>query len=186
MTTIVATFAGLLGVDDQSRRDAAQTLLTRSGKLAARRLVGPLRQAAAASVIDASIGFLQSPLAEVLGDAWQKSGELAKFKDPRKHPPEEINEYPLAGHDIAVKRKPTFDITLDGAPTGLSVESELKLALELKGVVLRIQGGHIIGARVGDFLGSGAYSIETVKFAERKTSPFRLPGDLTFARPVAL
>lgn len=181
MTTTVATLAALLGIDDRARAEASATALSRSGKfVAARVLAGPLRRAAAASLIDASVALLQSPLAEILGDAWTKARDIAKFSDARKYPPDEINEVALGGHEIALKRKPTLDVLLDGAATGVTVECELKLKLEMKSVMLRIQGGRIVGARVGDFLGAGSYACASVTLAERKTSPFRLPGDLAF------
>jgi len=187
MTETVATFAALLGLDDRSRAQAGATALARAGKLASSRLIaGPLRQAAAASLIDASAALLQSPLADILGGAWKKAHEIAQYADPRKHPPEQIAEVALGGHEIALKRQPALDVLLDGAPTGLTVACELKLKLEMKSVLLRIQGGRIVGARVGDFFGGGSYSCAGVTLAERKTSPFRLPGDIAFAPGIAL
>jgi hypothetical protein len=181
MTETVATLSALLGLDDRSRAEARSTALARGGRFAASKLIaGPLRLAAAAGVIDASVALLQSPLAEILGDAWSKAREIAKYADPNKYPPDAVNEVALGGHEIALKRKPSLEIVLDGAPTGVTVPCELKLKLELKSVMLRIQGGRIVGARVGDFLGGGSYACAGVTLAERKTSPFRLPGDVVF------
>jgi hypothetical protein len=187
MTETIATLAALVGLDDASRAEARASALARGGKFAASKLItGPLRLAAAAGVIDASVAMLQSPLADILGDAWAKARDVAKYADPSKYPPDVVNEVALGGHEIALKRKPSLEIVLDGAPTGVTVPCELKLKLELKSVMLRIQGGRIVGARVGDFVGGGSYACAGVTLAERKTGPLRLPGDVTFTPGVAL
>lgn len=187
MTTQISNFAELLGLDDAARRDAAATSLARSGKLIASKLIpGALRQAAAASLIDASIAVLGSPIADVLGDAWTKARELHAFKDTSKYPPGQVSEYTIATHDISLKRNPVIDLILDGAPTGLQLEFELKISLVVLSAMLRIQDGRVIGARVGDFQGAGSYSCGTAKLIERKTSAFKLPGDLAFAPGIAI
>jgi hypothetical protein len=187
MTVEVATISALLGLDDQSRRKAGATVLARSAKLAAARVLpGALRQAAAESFIDASVALLDSPLAGIFGDVWKKASDLHAYTDPRKHAPGEIHEYTLAGHDIALKRNPVIELVLDGAPTGLQLEFELKLSLAVLSAVLRIRDGYIIGARLGDFQGAGTYSCGSAKLVERKTERFRLPGDIVFTPGVAL
>lgn len=187
MSTQISNFAELLGLDDAARKDAAATSLAKSGKLIASSLIpGALRQAAAASLIDASIAVLSSPIADVLGDAWTKARELHAFKDTSKYPPGQVSEYTIATHDISLKRNPVIDLMLDGAPTGLQLEFELKISLVVLSAMLRIQDGRVIGARVGDFQGAGSYSCGTAKLIERKTSAFKLPGDLGFAPGIAI
>lgn len=187
MTTQISTFSELLGLDDAARKEAATTSLARSGRLIASKVIpGALRQAAAASLIDASIAVLNSPIAEVLGDAWTKARELHAFTDASKYPPDQVNEYTIAKHDISLKRNPAIELVLDGAPTGLQLEFELKISLVVLSAQLRIQAGRVIGARVGDFQGAGSYSCGEAKLIERKTSPFKLPGDLSFAPGVAI
>ena len=187
MTTTISNFAELLGLDAAARRDAAATSLAKSGKLLTSNLVpGALKQAAAESLIDASIAVLNSPLADVLGDAWTKAHELHAFTDASKYPAGQVSEYTLHTHDISLKRNPVIELVLDGAPTGLQLEFELKISLVVLSALLRIQDGRVIGARVGDFQGAGSYSCGTAKLIERKTSPFKLPGDLGFAPGVAI
>lgn len=187
MSTEINTLAALLGLDDRARAEASATVLARSGKLVASRVLpGALRQAAAASLIDASVALLQSPLSEVFGSVWKKARDLHQFTDQTKYPPGQVSEYTLATHDVSLKRTPAIELVLDGAPTGLQLEFELKVALSVFGAVLKIQDGRIIGGRVGDFQGSGTYSCGTVKLAERKTTKFHLPGDLAFAPGVSL
>lgn len=187
MTTTVDTLAGLLGLDSAAAvRDAARAVAKNGKLVAARGVPAPLREAAAASLIETGCTLLNSPLAGVLGDAWTKARDLHAFTDASKYPPGQVHEYTLAKHDIDLKRNPAVELTLDGAPTGVKLEFELKLTLALSGAVLAIRDARIVGARVGDFNGAGKYSCAGVTLVERKTSPFRLPGDISFGQGLAL
>ena len=187
MTTTVDTLAGLLGLDNAAGvRDAARAVARNSKIVAARGVPAPLREAAAASLIDTGCALLNSPLAGVLGDAWTRARDLHAFTDPSKYPPGQVHEYTLAHHDIDLKRTPAVELTLDGAPTGVKLEFELKLTLAVLSAVLQIRDARIIGARVGDFNGAGKYSCVGVTLAERKTSPFRLPGAVSFGQGLPL
>ena len=187
MSEQVDTLAALLGLNSAAGiRESAQALV-KNGKLAAARGVpAPLREAAAISLVNTGCALLNSPLADLLGEAWTKSRDLHAFRDRTKYPPDQVHEYTLAEHDIDLKRKPAVELMLNGAPTGLKLEFELKLTLAVLSAVLQIRDGRIIGARVGDFNGAGKYSCASVTLAERKTSPFRLPGAVSFGQGLAL
>ncbi|MES1199710.1 MAG: hypothetical protein ABUS48_07000 [Pseudomonadota bacterium] len=145
-----------------------------------------VRAAAADSLIDAGRQLLNSPIVDVFADAWQTRKDLKQFQDTRTYPPDQVNEYPLVTHEIALTRNPQVEVIISGAPTGLKFEFELKLALSIKGAVLKIQAGRIVGARLSDFQGNGSFSCGTVTLAERKTATFRLPGAISFGQGLAI
>ncbi len=145
-----------------------------------------VRAAAADGLVGAGRELLSSPITDLLADAWTTRKDLKRFADPNAYPPEQVNEYPLVGHEIALKRNPQVDVIINGVSTGLKFIFELKLALTIKSATLRIQGGRVIGARVGDFQGSGSFSCGDVTLAERKTSTFRLPGAVSFGQGFAI
>lgn len=174
----VETLAHFFGPPDQR---AAKALAKRSAFKS--KLPEDIRDAAAESVIETSRSLLKSPIADILAEAWKTRRDIGRY---RSAPPDQINEHPLLGHQIALKRTPKVAVLLNGAPTGLTVEFELKLALDMSGAHLRIQNGHIIGARVGEFAGKGSFSCGEVTLYERKSGAFRLPGALTLARPLRI
>jgi hypothetical protein len=186
MDVEVTTLASFFRVDPRETKQSAEDLAKKAGKRLAEAVPPELRGEAAMSLIGAGRALLDSPMASILGDAWKTASDLDEFCDPRTHPPEKIGEYTLHQHEIALKRNPEIELVLNGAPTGLKVEFELKLALTVMGAILRIQAGRIIGARVGDCRGGGKYSCSSVTLAERKTSTFRLPPLISFAPSIPL
>ncbi|MES1158322.1 MAG: hypothetical protein ABUL42_00355 [Terricaulis silvestris] len=184
MTFEVQTLAQFFNYGDQAQ-NAVQTL-TKSPELNASTLTHIARAATAHSLVDAGRQLLNTPLTDFLADAWTTRQDLKRFADPNAYPPNQINEYPLVAHEIAVKRTPSVEVLLNGAPAGLKFDFELKLALEIKSAILKIQAGRIVGARVSDFLGSGSFSCADVTLAERKTATFRLPGAANFSPGVAI
>lgn len=182
----VDTLASFFGADAQNARRNAETLAKKAGKRLAEAVPPSLRGEAAVSMIGASRALLESPMASILGDAWKTASDLDRFCDQSAYPPDKIGEYTLHQHEIALTRNPQIEVVLNGAPTGLKLDFELKLALTVMSAVLRIQAGRIIGARIGDCRGGGKYSCSSVTLAERKTSKFRMPGVISFAPGVPL
>ncbi len=186
MQVEVDTIASFFGVDARNSKREGETLVKKAGKRLAEAVPPALRGEAAMSLIGAGRALLQSPVASILGDAWKTASDLDRFCDQSAYPPDKISEYTLHQHEIALKRNPEIEAVLNGAPTGFKLEFELKLAMTIMSAVLRIQGGRIIGARVGDCRGGGKYSCASITLAERKTSTFRLPGAISFSPGVPL
>jgi hypothetical protein len=187
MIAEVETLSAFFGLEDQGRAAKTAIALAKNSKLAAARaLPAPLREAAAMSLIDAGRALLASPLAAILGEAWQKARDLRRFRDRSAYPPDQVHEYTLAEHEITLKRNPVVEVMVDGAPTGLKIPFELNLSLAVLSAVLRIQNAHIIGARVGDLRGGGKFSCASMTLAQRKTSAFKLPGAVSFGQGIPL
>lgn len=182
----VDTLASFFGVDAHGAQREARALAKKARTQLAEAIPESLRSEAAMSMIGAGRALLQSSLASILGDAWKTANDLDRFCDQSAYPPDTISEYTLHQHEIALKRNPQVEALLNGTPTGFKLTFELKLALTVMSAVLRIQGGRIIGARVGDCRGGGKYSVSSITLAERKTGRFRMPGMISFNPGVPL
>lgn len=177
----VDTIASFFGVDARDAHRNASDLAKKARRDIARAVPAPLRGEAAMSMVEGARALLDSPLAQILGEAWKVSKDLEKFCDRSLYPPGMTSEYTLTQHELALKRRPEIELVLDGAPTGFKLAFELKLALNVMSAILRIQDGRIIGARVGECRGNGKYSCSSVTLAERKTGNFRLPASISFS-----
>jgi hypothetical protein len=183
----ISTIAELLGIDDPERARKNVASLIKKGKLAvSSKIPGPLRGEAALCAFDTARGLLDSPLGSLFGQAWTTAHDLRRYCDQSAFPPGSTNEHPLRKHEIALRRDPEVEVTLNGQPTGVKVQFELKLAMEFDGAVLIIRDGRIVSARVGDCRGEGSYACGAVKLFERKTSKFRIPGSMTFGEGISL
>jgi len=184
MTLEVENLTQFFAYGDQGHHAAHD--LARSPKLSASTITHIVRASTADSLVEAGRELLNTPITNVFADAWLTRRDLKRFADPNAYPPGQVNEYPLVAHEIALSRTPQVELVINGAPTGLMFDFELKLALEIKSVILKIQGGRIIGARVSDFRGSGSFSCADITLAERKTETFRLPGAVNFSPGVTI
>ncbi len=99
--------------------------------------------------------ILGTRVSEILGAAWGKYEELCEYADPAKHPPEETALVPLARHTIRSAHSPHIDILIREVSIG-TIGVDVELALELEGVILRVQGGRILAAQAGSLQGDGS------------------------------
>jgi hypothetical protein len=182
----VETIADFLGIDDPERAEKSVRALVKSGKLAAARLSTPMRGEAANAMFSAARGLLESPLGAIFSQAWTTAHELRKYCDQAAYPPGSTAEHTLHKHEISLTRHPEIEALVDGAPTGVRLQFELKLAMNIDSAVLVIRDGRIMRARIGDFSGSGSYACGKITLAERKTSKFRLPGSLVLGDGIPL
>lgn len=178
------TLAGYFRLDDPQQVEVSARALAQSEALQGRSwLPANLREHAAKAIIWALKNLLDDPVSETIAKAWTKARELKKFADA---PADQINELTLHEHDIALVRKPSLELVLNGAPTGLKVEFEMKIGLVVEGALIKVQKRRIIGAKLAKVLGSGSVSCGKITIAERKTGAVTLPGDLTLAPGVAI
>ncbi len=178
------TIAGFLCLDEPAQLEASKRALRQSQEIS--RGGASLRGAQAAAtdaILDAAKSMLDSPLVNVLGGAWGKWRDLQRYA---MAPADETHEVTLHEHEIALSRKPSVDLLIDGAPTGLQLQFELKLALTISGAILKVQGGHIVSADFGNVRGGGSFSCGKVTLAKRETSPVQIPGNVAFNPGVAI
>jgi hypothetical protein len=180
------TLRDFLRFDAARQRAGALSLRARPEIARNSAVSAALRAPAADAIAEGAMQLLDSPLMDVVCEAWGKLEELRKLSDPNAHPPEKINEVSLHAHEIALKREPALELMLSGAPTGLTFECELKIALKIESAILRVQNARIVGAQIGKARGGGSFKCVEVTLAERKTEALRFPGTLTFTPGYAL
>lgn len=172
------TIADAVGLEDPARAKRALQELSAVKKV---RAIPPgLRAAAADAVVQAARSLLNSPVSDVMLDAWGKAKELGRYADPSAFKPDEINDFTLHEHEIALERHPAIELMLNGAPTGAQLPFDVKLALVIKSAVLFIQNARIIGAEIGQVQAEGSVKCAKVQIAKRETGPLKLTGRINF------
>lgn len=141
-------------------------------------LPAPLRPKAADALVWSIRAVLRDPLTNVIGAGWSRLNELQKFDEADA---EQVNTFALHEHEIALTRQPAIEIDVNGAPSGVKLTFELKIALSIKSAELRIQNKRIIGAQFAGVKGNGALSLGSATIAERETAPVKLPAQLNFS-----
>ncbi len=144
--------------------------------------------------LDAKIGeVLNTGIDDVLIAAWKKYRGFQDYADPQKHPPEETILVPLAKHTIQSAHRPHVDLKIKDMQIG-SVQLDVRLALELEGVVLKVQAGRILDVRAGSCKASGSLkcSVESKVGAkellslEKETPKFQLRGAIPLGDGIAI
>lgn len=178
MTDQADTLSAFFGLDDPARVRASSRALQNAPEIKrASMLPAALRGPAADAIMLAAKTLLSDPISGVIVGAWSKLRDLDRF---RSAPAGELNEMTLHEHEIALARKPSIELVLNGAPTGVQLNFELKVGLTLEGAVLKFRDARIIGADISRLRGGGSFSLGQVTIAERKTESYRLPGKLAF------
>lgn len=161
---------------DFDAQDVAKTL-QRSRAVQNKSVPGGLRAAAAQSLAESAQGFLEEPVAKVLGSAWGKLNELRQLAADQSN---KTHDCTLHEHEVSLSRKPAVELLVNGAPTGITLEFEMKLAMTISSAVLKVQQGKIIGVNLGKLKGHGVISCIGLTLAKRETSAFKMPGKLAF------
>lgn len=113
----------------------------------------------------------------ILVSVWSKSEEFKKYLDGEEYSPEEILLLPLAEHSITSEHTPALKPFLDKIPLG-EIKFHVYLELELKGAVVKIQNGKLMGGTIGTCEGKGSITCGDVHLLEKDTQPWSLPGSI--------
>lgn len=122
-------------------------------------------------------------LGDVLQTSWGKAAALrdaiiATLKDPTS-----IALVPLIDHKITSKHKPHIDLVY-GSQSLAKLVFDITLNLALKGVMLEVRQGHIVGVKAGTCLGDGTFAFADKPLIVKKTPEIALPGKLKFTSSV--
>jgi hypothetical protein len=121
--------------------------------------------------------LLEVSLVDIMAGAWYKYAALVQYTDRRKHPPEESILVELGKHSIDSAHSPRLEV-LVGDRTVVRLKLDVKLSMEIKSAILRIQNGRIKEIRAGEVRAEGKVKFGDVVLAERKSSAVRLPGSI--------
>lgn len=113
-------------------------------------------------------------LEDILAGAWEKTRELAKYRDPEKYRPEEIILVHLVEHTINSELHPMLEVVINDLVVE-KIELSIKLALSFKGIILKIQAGKIKEILPGSCKGKGNLAWGKFVLLEEETKTFTLP-----------
>lgn len=114
----------------------------------------------------------------ILLNTWSKSAEILKYTDAKKFPPDQAFMLPLAQHTMTSQHQPSLHLTLGKTPVG-EIQLDIKLQLQIKGALLKIQNKRIMAFSLGTCQGNGSVCYGELALLEKKSGAFTLPG--TFA-----
>jgi hypothetical protein len=107
-------------------------------------------------------------LAQIVSRAWVKLHELHKYADETRYGSTETVWVSLADHVIKSEHHPHLDFMVDEVQVA-KLEFQITLALAMKGIKLKIQGGRIKAFRAGSCKGSGELELGGVSLIERES-----------------
>jgi len=117
------------------------------------------------------------PLPYVLVTSWKKVGDLRALLEKSRNSPEQVMYLELAQHTINCDQKPYLEMKIKSLPVK-KIEFVVKLVFNLKGFVLKVQGGAIQEVQTGACEVKGTISYAGHVIVEKKLSPIKLPGTL--------
>ncbi len=129
--------------------------------------------------------LLAISIPDILVAAWNKYQILLKYLDREKYPPNESFLVPLAEHCITSEHHPYVEILVNEQPVG-KIGFDIKVALTLEGIILKIQGGKIKEIFTGTCKGKGTISCDNIVILEKKTESVALPGSIDLGQGVPI
>lgn len=115
------------------------------------------------------------PLPNILVTSWKKVGSLTAILEKSRNSPDEVMYLELAQHSINCEQKPHIEMRIKDLPVK-KIEFIVKLLFNLKGFVLKVQGGAIQEMQTGACEVKGTISYAGQVIVEKKISPITLPG----------
>jgi len=115
------------------------------------------------------------PLPNVLVASWKKVGSLQALLEKSRNSPDEVMYLELAQHSINCDQKPYIEMRIKELPVK-KIEFTVKLLFNLKGFVLKVQGGAIREVQTGACEVKGTVSYAGQVILEKRLSRITLPG----------
>ena len=129
--------------------------------------------------------LLNVSLLDVLRRAWNKTKELARYRDREKYPPDKTYIVPLAEHTIRSRHTPHLEIRINEQPAG-RIDFEIRLEVALKGLHLHIQDGRIRKIDTGECRGKGKLLCEGFLLAQREWKKLEIPGSIDLGEGIEI
>ena len=117
------------------------------------------------------------PLPNILVTSWKKVEDLRARLEKSRIAPDKVEYLELAKHTINCDQKPYLEMRLKDMPVK-KIQFTVKLVFNLKGFVLKIQGGAIQEIQTGACEVKGTISYAGQVIVDKKLSPIKLPGTL--------
>ncbi|MFB3057724.1 MAG: hypothetical protein ACE1ZQ_11260 [Ignavibacteriaceae bacterium] len=118
--------------------------------------------------------LLNINILEILAGGWGKYSEFLEYLDKEKYPPDETVFVPLIEHKLISKHSPSLQLVINEKSLG-KIEFDVNLEFLLKGAILKIRDGKIMGVKFGTVEGKGDVQYDGFKLFEAKSHPIGLP-----------
>lgn len=129
--------------------------------------------------------LLDIPILGIMTKTWSKYVTILEFLEENKLPPEEVVLIPLTEHMIKSDHNPSIKILLNDYEIG-KIDFQVKIALHLKGMVLKIQNGRIMEIKTGECRASGTVTCENQVILEKESAHIPLPGSIDLGKGVPI
>jgi hypothetical protein len=129
---------------------------------------------------------LQVTMGDIIGGAWNRFRDLLEYRDPAKHPPDEVVLFPVMRHAIRSVHRPRIELLVGDRPVS-EIEFEADLVLEIDAATLKIRAGKIEEIQTGACRGMGALRCGVARLVEVASRDIQLPGRISFGQglPIA-
>lgn len=121
--------------------------------------------------------LLNISIMDIMVKAWNKYGFLRKYLNNKNYLPDETILVPLSKHTIKSEHHPYIEILIDERPVK-KIMFNITVALTLKGIILKIQGGKIKEIQTGDCVGSGSITYKDTTILKKDFVSISLPGSV--------
>jgi hypothetical protein len=100
-------------------------------------------------LLEAVVGLLDIPLADVIFPAWEQYSEVRRAMTETREHPRLVRQVRVAGHTLTSTHHPTVECHLEGTKL-FELKLELDLSLHFVGVVVTVARGEITAIEPGD------------------------------------
>lgn len=129
--------------------------------------------------------LLEVDIRAILMSVWAKSEEFLLYIDPEQYPPDETILVPLAEHTLTSEHHPSLKSFINKIQVG-EIKLHVNLELTLKGVIVKIKNGKLIGATIGSCEGKGSVTYGDVHLLEKETQPWELPRSIELSEGISI
>lgn len=128
----------------------------------------------AGMIVDRIDDVMETPVAPALRKVYGKSNVLYRYLDRDKYDPEETITVELAEHTVASNHAPHLDVIINGKELP-PLKLDIKLALDLKGLILTIRDARIWKISPGSCKGSGSVTFYGKSLLKKESASYALP-----------
>ena len=122
-------------------------------------------------------GLRDEPLTPILAGAWKDIRKVAEAIEITRRSPGRVETVAVADHTIEHEERPTLEVYLDGSRVE-EIPCSLSLEIELRGLLLEIEGGTLRKMTTGEVQLKGTFKLADVVLAEKQLQPIAIPGEI--------
>lgn len=122
---------------------------------------------------------------DILAGAWNKRRELRQAAEDSLRRPGETVYVPLARHTLTSAHEPSVEVLVNDQPVK-RLRFELRLSLEIEGLVLALRDGRIREVAGGTCRAEGTLKLGAATLVQRQSRAFQVLGSVAFGEGIAI